>query len=387
LGRLTSKKFPFGSKIMAENIVIRGYQEGDWPKILEVLKRVFDGWPQYDTNHTSLDTLEWKFGREVSKKTLGLAEDKGKIVGTFLTWVNNIKIGETMYQASNGCDVAVHPDYRGYGLFNKVRDFVGERRAQYDIKVHLGISGNALVIESYKRNTEKYPKTWINFPYQISRMIMITDVDQFMKKNPTDQSLLKGIAYRMIGGSQKLEVMLTKFKKNPNKIKIEQVEKFNEDIDSFWNRIRDGYDYILERKKDYLNWRYTDPRAGSYRIIQAEEEGKIIGYSVQRINRIKRDNPRGYIVELLAEPERMDVVDTLLGDAMNYFQKEGINAVYSSQFDTHPYNKIYKKYGFVTYAKSSLFLWLLNDLGKDLAILKNAKVNMTHFANGDEDEI
>ena len=372
---------------MSEKIIIRGYSDGDWEKILALLTKVFNGWPQYDTNHTPLETLEWKFGRDVSKKTMGLAEDRGKIVGTFLTWVNNIKIGDSMYSASNGCDVAVHPDYRGCGLFNKTRDLVGELRIKNKIKVHLGISGNSLVIESYRRNTEKYPKTWINFPYQVSRMLMINDVDDFMKKNPTDKSLLKGIAYRAIGSSHKLEGILTKRDKINQNIRMRQINRFDEEIDRFWEQIKGNYDYILERKKDYLNWRYTNPRAGCYRIIQAEEDGKIIGYSVQRINRIKPENPRGYIVELISKPGRMDVVDALLGEAMNYFKEQGINAVYSSQFETHPYNKIFNKYGFVTYAKSSLFLWLTEDLGKDITTLQTTKVNRTHFANGDEDEI
>jgi hypothetical protein len=372
---------------MSESIIIRGYKDGDWENILELLKKVFKGWPQYDTNHKPLETLQWKFGRDISKKTMGLAEDKGKIVGTFLTWVSNIKVGDSIYSASNGCDVAVHPDYRGFGLFNKTRDLVGEFRIKNNIKVHLGISGNALVIESYKRNTEKYPKTWINFPYQVSRMIMINDVDDFLKKNPTDQSLLKGIVYRAIGSSHKLEGMLTKNSKTHKNIRIREITTFDEKIDKFWDKIRNNYDFILERKKDYLNWRYTDPRAGTYRIILAEENGEIIGYSVQRINRIKPDNPRGYIVELLSDHGRLDAVDAMLGDSMKYFKEQGINAIYSSQFNTHPYNKIYNKYGFVTYAKSSLFLWLTEDLGKDIVTLKSTKASRTHFSNGDEDEI
>ena len=95
---------------MAENVKIRGYQPGDEADIIELLKMVFDGWPQYDTEYSALDTWNWKFGSELSKKTMGLAEDGDKIVGTFLTWVFKVKMGGSIYSASNGCDVAVNPN-------------------------------------------------------------------------------------------------------------------------------------------------------------------------------------------------------------------------------------------------------------------------------------
>jgi hypothetical protein len=372
---------------LSQNIRIRGYENGDEEKIIELLKLVFNGWPQYDTGHSAIDTWNWKFGSELSKKTMGLAEDKDMIVGTFLTWIYNVKIGETIYATSNGCDVAVHPNYRGFGIFNKTRDLVGELRVKYGLKVHLGISGNPIVIQSYEKNCEKNPKTWIKFPIKINRMIMINDVDDFLRKNPTDNTLIKGIGYRTIKSSYKIMGFSAKNSKIQRSIKMRQISVFDDHIDEFWERIKNNYDFILERKKEYLNWRYNDPRSGYYRVTQAEENGSVLGYSVLRINRIKSDNPKGYIVELLSEPGKLDIVDALLGEAMKYFKESDINVVYASQVEGHPYSKVYKKYGFISYSKNSMFLWLTEGLGEDINTLVKTKVDRTHISNGDEDEV
>jgi hypothetical protein len=372
---------------LTENIKIRGYNPGDEEGIIKLLKIVFDGWPQYDTDYSAIDTWNWKFGREMSKLTMGLAEDGDQIVGTFLTWISKVKVGDSIYFASNGCDIAVDPNYRGFGIFNKTRDFVGNLRVKYDIKVHLGISGNPIVINSYDRNTEKNPETWIKFPFNVNRMIVVNDIDDYLKKNPTKNTFIKKIGYRTLKNAYKLENTLSKKHNVQKNIKLRQISLFDEHIDEFWDRIKNSYDYILERKKEYLNWRYFDPRAGIYRVTQAEKDDKVVGYSVIRINRIQPSNPKGYIVELLAEPGKLDTVDSLLMEAMQYFNKLGINAVYSSQFENHPYFKIYRKYGFVSYTNDNLFLWLTEDLGKDIIKLKKTSIERTHFSNGDEDEI
>jgi hypothetical protein len=371
---------------LAENVKIRGYEPGDEAGIIELLKMVFDGWPQYDTEYSAIDTWNWKFSSELSKKTMGLAEDRDEIVGTFLTWVFRVKIGDSIYSASNGCDVAVNPNYRGFGLFNKTRDLVGSLRIKYGLKVHLGISGNPIIIESYERNTRRNPEAWIKFPFNVNRMVMIDDVDDYLVKNASHGKLIKKIGYRALQDAYKLETASLR-KRSAQNVKLRQISLFDERVDEFWDRIKNSYDYILERKKEYLNWRYLDPRAGSYRVTQAETSDKVVGYSVLRINRLQPSNPRGYIVELLAEPGRLDAVDTLLREATQYFRESGINAVYSSQFENHPYFRIYRKYGFVSYANDSLFLWLTEDIGKDIIKLRNTRVERTHFSNGDEDEI
>jgi hypothetical protein len=63
-------------------------------------------------------------------------------------------------------------------------------------------------------------------------------------------------------------------------------------VDDLWRQVSNRHDFIVERRRDYLNWRYLDPSAGQYVIKQAEsDEGRLLGFCVLRINRYLKDYP------------------------------------------------------------------------------------------------
>jgi len=373
--------------ILVEEIKIRGYRPGDEKGIVELFKLVFKGWPHFDIDCSPLDHWNWKYCNEMSKKTMAIAEDNNQIVGTFLTWIFNLKISDSIFRTSNGVDIAVHPNYRGFGLFTKTRDFTGNLRSAYDLKTHIGMSDNPIVIQKYERDSEENPTLWPKFPFNVNRLIRINDVNEYLKKNPIDDAFIKKAGYTALSSAYKLESILSLKPKIKGRFKLRQISFFDNSIDEFWDSIKESYAFILERKKEYLNWRYFDPRAGHYRVLQAEEDGKMVGYSVLRINHYKPDNLKGFIVDLLAAPGRLDIVDVLLKEAVRYFEGLGINAIFSLGFEDHPYSSIYRNYGFVTYTKSKLYLWLTEDLGKAIERLRKSKVERAHIALGDEDEI
>jgi GNAT superfamily N-acetyltransferase len=372
---------------LVDEIKIRGYIPGDEKKIIELLSLVFNGWPPYDIDCSQLDHWNWKFNNEMSKKTMAIAEDNNQIVGTFLIWSYNLKISDSIYNTSNGVDVAVHPNYRRFGLFNKTRDFAGDLRIKNNLKIHLGMSYNPIIIQKYDRNSKENPKLWPKFPFIVNHLIKIKNLNEYLKKNPVEDGFIKKAGYNALSSASKLESMLFIKPRLKSKFKLRQISLFDSSINDFWDSIKDSYDFILERKKEFLNWRYFGSGAGHYRVIQAEENGQVFGYSVLRINRIKPDNPNGFIVDLLATPGKLDIVDALIEEAVRYFEDLGINTIYSMVFKNHPYSRIYRKYGFVTYTKGKLYLWLTEDLGKTIEKLQKSKVERAHIALGDEDEI
>jgi hypothetical protein len=273
------------------------------------------------------------------------------------------------------------------GLFTKTRDFVGALRSDFGLKVHLGISDNQIVEQKYEADTKKNPTLWPRFPFKINRLIRIQNADEYLNKNPINNKFIKKMGYTALRGANKLESRLYRKPETRGSFKIKQINIFDNSIDEFWERIKDDYDFILERKKNNLNWRYFDPRAGRFRVLQTEEDGKVVGYSVLRINRYWVDNLKGFIVDLLAAPGRLDIVDALITEAVAYFEDFGINAIISTGFEDHPYSRIYKNHGFVTYNKNKLHLWLTEDLSNDIVKLQNSKVERAHIAIGDEDNL
>jgi hypothetical protein len=111
---------------------------------------------------------------------------------------------------------------------------------------------------------------------------------------------------------------------------------FNPQIDTFWGKARGHYNYALERNSLYLNWRYTDPRAGKFVIKQAVEGDQILGYVILESKK-EGGYSEGYISDLLASPNRDDVADTLMAEACSYFDRLNINSINFWVAKNHPY--------------------------------------------------
>lgn len=63
----------------------------------------------------------------------------------------------------------------------------------------------------------------------------------------------------------------------------------------------------------------------------AEEDGRILGYAV-----LKRDRDLGYIADLLALPNRLDVVRSLVEDALRSFREADVAGVVCWMTSRHP---------------------------------------------------
>ena len=104
-------------------------------------------------------------------------------------------------------------------------------------------------------------------------------------------------------------------------IEVEDIGFFDEGADELWDKSKDYYDYAVVRDREYLNWRYCDPRGGRYFCKGAFEDGKLVGYAVLRINAIEEDYSVGFIVDLFTLPERLDVVAKLVDESIVFYKE------------------------------------------------------------------
>jgi hypothetical protein len=130
-------------------------------------------------------------------------------------------------------------------------------------------------------------------------------------------------------------------------IKVLDIKQFDQRIDAFWEKLAEEYDYIIERDRSFLNWRYLDPRVGGFVVKQAEEEGEILGFIAMRTNRYSKEYPIGYIVDLLALPGRDDALHALLDAATKHFDGDNVNIVNCLVVKNHPNEKILNSHGFL----------------------------------------
>lgn len=354
------------------------YQPGDEEGIVELLQSVFDGWPHFDLECTPLDHWRWKYERDhINQKVIAIARTRdGRIVGVNHAVPVNIKIGDAMSSCYQATDLAIDPDHRRRKLFPKMSEIKTRLHNEYNTYLNYGTTGNPRAIEASIKAGR------LGFPKKIASLVRINDVGLHFKNVKVDNPELLNIGVRVlnivkgIGGPR-----------FSDGFQSQVVHKFDDRFSSFWNQIRREYDFIVDRSPDYLNLRYCDPRGGGYHIRSIEEAGEILGYIVLRINRYNQEYPEGYIVDFLTYPDRLDVAESLLSDAISFFQGNNINAIRYRVVTRHYYEGLFKRYGFI----DSIQLLRVNlhpiDIGPEWEVFMNAPAYRLHFQYGDSDSI
>lgn len=360
-----------------KEITFRSYIEGDEEGIVNLLSNIYGGWPILDLNCSQLEHWIWKYlDNPESNNIIRVAESDKKVVGCFHTIPLNIKIKDSVFPAAYGADYAVHPDFRRKMVSRTLSTQGFEDEKEAGIRLHYSITGNPILIKAVSRRHNR-------FPYTIKNLVRIRDINMQLKKMPVNRPLLRKTGYYTSKLSTEIKNRL-RLKKTNGEYEVAEIEKFDERINAFWEEASKNHNFIIERKMDYLNWRYCDLRAGNYSVRQISSNDEIQGYSVLCINRFRPDYPVGYIVDVLSLPERHDVLNELITDAMRYFDDNDVNIINSQVIESHPYERIFQTHGFLD-SRFKIYVFY-NTLGYENPFTNNSsQTYKAHITWGDHD--
>lgn len=367
---------------MIKEYEVRPYQPGDEEEIVELLELVFDVWPHFDLKCTPLEYWKWKYQENPMKKNfITVAINGGKIIGCSHAIPIRMKIGDAVFLCSFGIDLAVHPDFRRMGISNKMHELREELRKKSDIIFAPIESGVPILIKHYSKI---YPR----FPHDKMLFVRIHDVDLHLRIIQSENTWVKKYGFLLLKLFNRIKNVLSVSSPSGKAFNISEIQSFDDRINKFWDEIKDHYTFAVERKRDYLNWRYSDPRGGNYLIKQIEEDGRILGFSVLRINRYMENYPMGYVVDLLTFPDRLDVAEAFVADAIDYFDHNDINIIKCLIVENHPHEGIFKKHGFLySRERHVMFYTIFTPIGDELIKVKKVTGNRIHLSYGDRDDI
>jgi len=251
-----------------------------------------------------------------------------------------IKILDEIFLGATSMDLAVHQDYRRLGIMNQLRGLSVASAKKAEIKFTYYITGNPIMIKRLSRLGHP-------FPHPMAILVRIQDVDKQLQAIPVNNAWVMKIAFQTSKLINDLKNVFRKPEPLEKDLEIVQIDSFDDRINVFWEKTSSHYHYIVKRDKDYLNWKYCDPRTGGYVMKAVLEDECILGYSVLRINRYRKDYPIGYVVDLLALPNRMDAATALIHDSIRYFDDHKINIVNYQVVNNHPYEQLFKNQGFL----------------------------------------
>lgn len=286
----------------------------------------------------------WEFANAPLGSIQMFAEIDGKIVGHMGLICLPIKIGKQIIKGSQAVDLAVHPSYRGRGIFIMIGRKLMEEAAKRNILVSYGIPN-----EPAYRGHLKYGWFLASYISVLVRPVtkkgliifVLSRIMNFLR-NPSSESMSK-----LLSLMRNLKAQI--YRNNNNTLdshvyKIVNVNFFDHRFDRFWNEVQNQHTLIILKDAKYLNWRYLNKPNTKYFILAAVREGNIHGFIVLTLDTYSTLK-RGHIVDLLAKSE--DAIDYLLRSALKYFSKEHADLIYCWTMEGHLlYNRLLKN-GFV----------------------------------------
>jgi GNAT superfamily N-acetyltransferase len=363
---------------LTEDITFRYYRPGDEKGIVDLLRDAFGEWPKVDISCSRIDYWRWKYTGSPFSDTgemVVVAEDADKIIGVCSMSVYPVQLaGENTLFAYAG-DHAVSKDYRGRGLSGRLIEENRVNRDKLGIKYTYFVTQNPILVKSYN-------KRYHVFPVPIINMVRIDDVELQLSKIPMEYEWLMKTGYKAL---QYANRVMHKPTSSYSSLEIESPQEFPEEVDQLFSA-HSLSGFMVNNCRDYLNWRFCDPRAGPYRILMAMEDGGLLGYVVSRVNRFIEDYPIGYIVDLLAKPGEKRVVEFLLQSALTEMDQQDINIVLSMIPKGHMYEPCYAGQGFVDSRRNLHLYTNLNTWGEE-AKLESLDPDQVHFNFGSIDSL
>ncbi|MCW3974767.1 MAG: hypothetical protein NWE86_00800 [Candidatus Bathyarchaeota archaeon] len=353
--------------------LIRKYLYGDDEEIVRLLNFILPGWG---------DLKYWKWlhhDNVLKKNVISLSMIDKKIIGINLSIPLRIKIGERVLNSV--CEVigGIRPDHRRMGVYSKICKFRMELIKKKGIKFFYSYASNPIIIKQYLGNRD-----YFIFPRPIINYAWIKNIDLHLKKMSAKNAWVKKAGFFALKTISNIRKATNHTKNITDRILISEINSFDTRINSFWEIVSKRYCFIQERSKDYLNWRYCDSRSGSYVIKQIEEGKNILGYIVLSIRTSKvKDYYIGTIVDLLTIPNRIDVVDALVADAINYFISKSINTIECLFAKNRQFANVLKKYGFIEVKHRAYLFCFQSGIDNEIKKIKSNLLDNVHFTYGD----
>ena len=320
----------------------RFMRAGDEERVLALLKRAFKDWPRVDVSVSPLEHLKWKLdSRPEARRYSTVAETSdGRIVGLQLLFVQRVKVSEQTLLVIQGVDLCVDPDFQKRGVMADMRRFAWPTYYRvFDMR--MGQTERVALHKLARRE---------------GSVRIANAVDILVRRGGDEPETADGRGWEIV-----------------------TVPRFDERIDELWREASRQFRLILVRSSDYLNWRY-DPRGGAFTIKLAQEDGRVLGYTV-----LTTAGGKGQIADLLTRPGRTDVAISLVREALVHFGRAGVAKSECWLPTHHPYRGALEGLGFrETKRTLHLTYGAFRMAEADLAFLSEADAAF-HYASGDLD--
>jgi len=350
---------------------VRNYRPGDEERIVSFLNS-HSSWPASSVNVPKVDHWKWKFlSNPAGPELVCMIEVGCELVSYCASMPVRMNAGGREVLATQGVDLLTHPDYRGSGLMTKLLNHRDKLKTKRGIAFDFGFPNES----SYHISTKREGFRVLDLTMIQHRFII--DRQGFFSK--VNMGSLKWIGY-----SSYVALQRAVHRQGETDLIVQNIESFSETDDTLYHKVSSDFDLMAVRDHQFLNWRYCDPRGGSYIVRGVREDGKLLGYVVFKIE----SENQLIIADMLADPDRLEVISLLVTDVLNQGQYYGTESVICCLPKNHQYERSLREMGFVSKPRMTgnmpmRMIWFPRS-SQDLSILSSPGP-VCHIMLGDTD--
>jgi len=367
---------------MPDEVTVRAVERSEvtrefLERIVALLQGAFRSWPRVElpAGISPVDHLEWKSnGPLPGFPAFLVAEVDGQIAGSRTVLARRILVRGKPKLFLHFVDAGVDPALQGRGANRATQQLMHD---VYNPLFDLSIddSTNPHMVRGRSRLGD--PRRFGN---EVRPAVLPLDARRFARsKRGRLPIVLAALRLRVAS-------MLARRRARPPRgaaprCTIRTVTRFDERFDAFCADASNTFEFICERDEAFLNWRYTDRRAGDFTIRIAERGERLVGYVVT-----KALADATHVVDILVAPEETATVPALLADAIQQAREAGSPAVSCWMAEHHPYRSALAAAGFFSLGDTAIVYRAVSMPLEQLAFLDRRDASM-HFTYGDTDFI
>ncbi|MBM4237217.1 MAG: hypothetical protein FJ151_01890 [Euryarchaeota archaeon] len=321
---------------MKASVRARGYREGDEEEIVQLLDRIL-GWPAFDIPVSKIDHWRWKYAENpIGYKLIGLVKDDRGVICHSAGVPMRIKVGRGTYLCTDGVDVCWDP---ARARPERIFDAINEKQK---LKAKYPIDFDYVFPVEDMRDALMKEFGYVDLGLPLHSYLRVLDPGKFFEENA--EGVLKRSAYRAYVTTQ--NGLHASRRRSAKGIGLREADSIGPEMTDLFVKASEAFDIIVVRDQEHLNWRYRDERAGRFRILIAEKEGKAIGYAV-----LKFEGKGGHgiccIADMLVLPGRPNVAASLVKGAVSFAEENDAISIYCGILKGHPYIRALEGAGFV----------------------------------------
>ncbi len=231
----------------------------------------------------STNWLEWKYidNPMIKGKPIvfgAIDKSSGKLVGIRPFLACNVVIGNKTFKAAQPCDTAVHPEYRGKGLFTDMNKVAIQE---------LGKEGYDLFFNFPNRNSQPG-----NLKMGWKKVLVFDEslaFNNFSKvvKDMTDNHLYelgsKIISIGMPNLSKIIKRLEEEVMSYDLDVKVTTEDSFDDSVENLW-QYKERNRFRVKRDSKYMNWRFKKRPDKKYKYWTIRQNDKLLAYMITTIS-------------------------------------------------------------------------------------------------------